>query len=143
MRKGSLIENLSLDEKTGCWNWTGGRMKSGYGVMTFRGKPETVHRIAAILWKGFDPSSGLWVLHHCDNPSCFNPKHLFIGNRSDNMKDCISKGRQNNTRKTHCPQGHIYTGQRDILGRRFCKICKDRRRALAIQARKAGSEAQL
>jgi hypothetical protein len=42
---------------------------------------------------------GMHVLHHCDNPPCINPSHLFLGTQADNMRDKEQKGRGNH------PQG--------------------------------------
>jgi hypothetical protein len=51
------------------------------------------HRFAYELAYGAIPP-GLWALHHCDNPPCVRPDHLFLGTQSDNMLDAIHKGRR-------------------------------------------------
>ncbi len=76
-----------------CWLWKGGKNKKGYGgVGTVDGKKMATHRVAYILAFGEVPE-GLHVLHHCDNPTCVNPGHLFLGTNLDNTLDRIKKGR--------------------------------------------------
>lgn len=77
----------------GCWEWTASLTK-GYGQFRL-GKMFKAHRLSA-LWAGILPSmdSGLLVCHHCDNPRCVNPKHLFVGSHKDNIQDSTKKGRQ-------------------------------------------------
>ena len=88
--KAFLLLNCDRDEVTGCWNWRRAKTKNGYG--TTGTKNTYVHRLAFELWKS-DIPKGFLVCHHCDNPKCFNPDHLFIGTHKDNCWDAIKKGR--------------------------------------------------
>lgn len=76
-----------------CWNWTGGKDPDGYGIFRVNGKSRRAHRVAWGQIYGKIPR-GLRVLHHCDNPSCINPEHLFLGTDQDNVLDAFSKGRR-------------------------------------------------
>lgn len=77
-----------------CWPWRFGKTKDGYGNMKVMGKEVRAHRLSYELFIGPIPE-GLNVLHHCDNPPCCNPAHLFVGTQKDNMIDCRDKGRLN------------------------------------------------
>ena len=76
----------------GCWLWTGRRDGVGYGTITHGRRRIGSHRLAYELQVGPIPS-GLWVLHRCDVRLCVRPDHLFVGTHTDNMRDCVSKGR--------------------------------------------------
>jgi len=80
-----------------CQEWTGScASKCGYGYVHWRKKNRYVHRIAYALAHGMmveQLTSSEVVCHHCDNPPCFEPLHLFLGTRSDNMRDMRVKGR--------------------------------------------------
>lgn len=76
----------------GCWKWQGGKRSDGYGLFQIGPKSRRAHRVAYVLVKGPIPA-GLDVLHHCDNPPCCNPDHLFVGTDLDNARDCREKGR--------------------------------------------------
>ena len=75
-----------------CWVWTGHLKPEGYGRIKINGRFEYAHRVSYVIHVGKIPK-GLWVLHHCDNPNCVNPKHLYIGNHADNMRDRTTRGR--------------------------------------------------
>lgn len=96
-----LFRNRFIDDTTQCWRWTGATTKknNGYGVIfDGGGKQITVHRAAASIWLSFDINSPLFVCHTCDVRRCFNPKHLFIGTRQDNITDMWNKNRGPNQR---------------------------------------------
>lgn len=82
-----------VDRSGGCWIWTKGRSKHGYGELRLLGKHHLAHRVAWELANGVPIPDGLDVLHKCDNPPCCNPSHLFVGTHADNVADMVAKGR--------------------------------------------------
>ena len=75
-----------------CVEWWGSKDKDGYGLFNFEGKLGRAHRLAWDQTNGPIPA-GMCVLHKCDNPSCVNVDHLFLGTHKDNTRDMYEKGR--------------------------------------------------
>jgi len=77
-----------------CWIWTAWKHRQGYGKFSIKNKTWIAHRIAWIISRKRKIPKGLCICHHCDNPSCVRPSHLFLGTHKQNTHDMIRKGRQ-------------------------------------------------
>lgn len=77
-----------VDYRGDCWEWTGSLDSKGYGQIGIAGKLVLCPRFVC------DPAPGMCALHHCDNPKCVRPGHLWEGTRGDNNADRRAKGRE-------------------------------------------------
>jgi len=75
-----------------CWEWLGKRNRDGYGIYCVtHTETQLAHRMS---WRMHYTDPGeLCVLHHCDNPACVKPAHLFLGTQADNLHDMCRKKR--------------------------------------------------
>jgi hypothetical protein len=127
-----FTKNIRIEDKSGCWEWTGFIRDYGYGGMYVGGKVFTASRLSYMIHKG-DIPKGLFVCHSCDKPICVNPDHLWAGTHSENMKDMVEKGRASKGKyllSGKCKRGHLFkdgTIRIRSNGRRECVPCSRER----------------
>ena len=76
-----------------CWTWTAATDPRGYGRFGYGGRSSTVlaHRFSLSLHLGRPVDPECFVCHHCDNPPCINPSHLYEGTHQSNVDDMTSQ----------------------------------------------------
>ena len=122
-------ENTSANSSDACWLWTGGLNRAGYGRLSVggrRGGPVLAHRWAYESFVGPIPE-GLVLDHLCRTPNCVNPYHLEPVTQQENTRRAdLSGNGQHFREKTHCPQGHSYSGANLYThrGHRHCRACR-------------------
>ena len=97
-----------------CWEWQASLDTRGYGNFgvpkndgTGRYIMQRAHRVAWELTNGPLLGSVQHLCHTCDNRKCVNPAHLFIGNPTTNMADCVAKGRLNDRKGENNPRAKV------------------------------------
>ena len=106
-------DKVKIGRPNQCWTWIGriAQWGNGYGHFDINHRPHFAHRISYELAHGMILFKKLFVCHHCDNPSCVNPNHLFLGTNLDNIMDATKKGRVSKGEK-HC---HAKLNEKDII----------------------------
>ena len=98
-----------------CWTWMAGKDKDEYGLFKTNDGMRGAHRISYGSYSCKAIPDNLQVLHHCDNPSCVNPNHLFLGTQADNMRDMVIKGRSNKPKNERNPQSKLTMGDATMI----------------------------
>lgn len=99
---------LRVKKTSTCWIWTGPRFSHGYGQSNFyMNGTRFAHRVSWQIKNG-TVTTGMDVMHSCDNPPCVRPSHLRLGTRKDNMRDCVLRGRHGSSPPGKMPMGETH-----------------------------------
>jgi len=135
----SEIEQRIVVSESGCWEWNGAHIPSGYGSVRYNGKNRVVHKLMYELRIGKVPN-GLQLDHLCRNRGCCNPAHLEpVSQRVNLIRGDGFSGK--NARKDRCPNGHEY----DLVnkhGWRDCSVCKRAKRRRHYEAHSIATKPQ-
>jgi len=122
---------VNRDGPSECWTWMGStsgknyKNGNGYGVF-WDGKKirKATHVAWELEYKQEFPIDKM-ACHHCDNPICVRPSHIYVGDGFTNAQDRLRRGRHEHANKTHCLRGHPFSGDNLVVQgtRRRCRIC--------------------
>lgn len=127
-------EKVRITNADDCWEWIASKNRKGYGnfYISLGNSKELhtmAHRFSWCLEFGKVPD-GMSVCHKCDNPSCVNPSHLFLGTAKDNVQDMIKKGRSAHQRGY---KNHSVIGWDEVYRIRELGLCGNTGISLAKQ----------
>lgn len=136
-----ILFKASSYDRNGCLVWVGAKTTLGYARFEKDGVSHKAYRLAYEKFRGDIPPR-MEVCHSCDNPSCVNPEHLFVGTTKDNAEDREAKGRGNHVARRKpfafvSPQGEIISGvglkqfcaERGLLQPKMSEVSKGTRRS--------------
>jgi hypothetical protein len=142
-------DKIVPEPNSGCWLWTGGADKLGYGCVYLGGgrantQQDRIHRVMYRAAFGEIPA-GYWIDHLCRTPACCNPDHLEAVEPRLNVIRGLSPmlAAKRQTDKTHCPQGHPYAGDNLVLtakGERLCRTCRRKNDRLVKQRKRIADQ---
>lgn len=108
--KDRFYSKFKINEDNGCWEWMATKFPNGYGCFKLNRKSVGAHRVSYEIHNG-KINKNMVICHHCDNPSCVNPEHLFVGTQKENLLDRKLKGRSVEGNKN----GRCKLSDKDIL----------------------------
>ncbi len=98
---------LILEDLDSCWNWQKGTSSGEYGIFWNAGSDVRTNRFVLMLQLGRILIGDEQALHTCDNSHCCNPKHIYLGDNVQNVKDRVERGRHSKTHVTNIQKYQI------------------------------------